>query len=139
MADDCHESETQESASELSSQLRGGMSLCDDQEVPVSEEFLAFMQQTMRHKQEWALKKAALAQKNVDSNALITQHGDEVVPREEHPDAVRSREMRALYGEAAPQLHAMETAVQLAFDRIATRHHAAVWPNIPLNVIFSDQ
>lgn len=57
---------------------------------------------------------------------------------QEHPDSVRSREMKELYGAAAPRLHAMETAVQLAFERVATRRHTKLWPNIPINVIFED-
>ncbi|KAF2367622.1 Gemini of Cajal bodies-associated protein 8 [Trinorchestia longiramus] len=131
----------QESASELTSQMRGGMSLSDEQEPPVSEEFLAFMQQTIRHKEEWSKKKAAvlLQRAAAAGSALISQQGDEITLQKEHPDVVRSREMKALYGAAAPQLHAMETAVQLAFDRIATRHHAKVWPNIPINIMFSDE
>ena len=44
--------------------------------------------------------------------------------------------MQLLYGDAAARIHAMETAVQLSFDRINTQHRPQFWPEIPFNVVF---
>lgn len=56
---------------------------------------------------------------------------------QEHPDLIRSKEMQELYGQASPKIQAMETALQLSFDRNNTIHQPKYWPNIPLNVMFN--
>lgn len=130
----------QESASELTSQMNAGMHIDDQgQTTEPSEEFLAFIAESARHREEWKKRKAIMNQAGLllSADMELDEDGKEKEPKE-HPDSVRSREMKELYGAAAPRLHAMETAVQLAFERVATRRHTKLWPNIPINVIFGD-
>ena len=39
-----------------------------------------------------------------------------------------------LYGSNAPRIHAMETAIQLNFNRNCDRKQPKLWPNMPLHL-----
>ncbi len=52
-------------------------------------------------------------------------------------DYVRQREaMKELYGEAADSIYAMETELQLKFDRVCDKNKPVLWPCLPLNMKF---
>ncbi|XP_047485414.1 gem-associated protein 8-like [Penaeus chinensis] len=117
----------------LQSQMSQGMHLQDEEEnMEVSEDFLEFIQQSEQHRVEWKTRKV---KKALDEEKQSEDSESNSTPKE-HPDVVRSREMHQLYGEAAARIHAMETAVQLSFDRISTLYQPQYWPNIPLKLIF---
>ncbi|KAK4308782.1 hypothetical protein Pmani_019539 [Petrolisthes manimaculis] len=109
--------------------------------MDVSDDFLKFMEQSVKHREEYRVLSKQMEHNNKntnnDNNNTPTQDGDISVPKE-HPDVRRSREMKELYGEAAPRIHAMETALQLSFDRISTLHHPQFWPNTPLMMMFEE-
>ncbi|ROT65010.1 putative gem-associated protein 8-like [Penaeus vannamei] len=110
-----------------------GMHLQDEEEnMEVSEDFLEFLQQSEQHRVEWKIRKV---KKALDEEKQSEESEKDSKPKE-HPDVIRSREMHQLYGEAAARIHAMETAVQLSFDRISTLYQPQYWPNIPLKLIF---
>jgi hypothetical protein len=46
----------------------------------------------------------------------------------------RTKEMKLMYGEAAPMILGMETAMQLSFDRSCDLRQPKLWPNIPLKL-----
>lgn len=52
----------------------------------------------------------------------------------ERPGERRNAEMKRLYGENAPRIQAMETAMQLNFDRNCDRLQPKYWPVIPLKL-----
>lgn len=53
---------------------------------------------------------------------------------QERPGERRSAEMKRLYGENAARIQAMETAMQLNFDRNQDRIQPKYWPVIPLKL-----
>lgn len=54
------------------------------------------------------------------------------------PNHTRSLDMQRLYGEAGSQMIvAMETAIQLSFNRNRDRHQAKHWPALPINIQFA--
>ncbi|KAK3890823.1 hypothetical protein Pcinc_005248 [Petrolisthes cinctipes] len=103
----------------------------DEENMDVSDDFLKFMEQSVRHREEYRVLLQQTEETPDNDINTTPAHGDTSVPKE-HPDVRRSREMKELYGEAAPRIHAMETALQLSFDRISTLHRPQFWPNIPL-------
>ncbi|XP_063606096.1 gem-associated protein 8-like [Penaeus indicus] len=129
-----HDSQGTVSDSEaLQSQMSQGMHLQDEEEsMEVSEDFLEFLQKSEQHRVEWKIRKV---KKALDEEKQSEDSESNSKPKE-HPDVVRSREMHQLYGEAAARIHAMETAVQLSFDRISTLYQPQYWPNIPFKLIF---
>ncbi len=44
--------------------------------------------------------------------------------------------MRELYGEEAEAVHALETSIQLNFEKVCDRHKPLLWPCLPLNMKF---
>lgn len=46
----------------------------------------------------------------------------------------RVSEMKLLYGDDAPKIIGMETAVQLSFNKYCDMKGPKYWPNIPLNL-----
>ncbi|XP_027229054.1 gem-associated protein 8 isoform X3 [Penaeus vannamei] len=126
----------------LQSQMSQGMHLQDEEEnMEVSEDFLEFLQQSEQHRVEWKIRKVKKAldeekQSEESEKDSKPKESLRILGKQEHPDVIRSREMHQLYGEAAARIHAMETAVQLSFDRISTLYQPQYWPNIPLKLIF---
>jgi len=118
------------SESEMLQQMSEGMHITDSNDEDMNdipEDYLAFLLKTEQHRSEYLEKKA---KKNKESSVLPSLEESQ---NKEHPDLVRSREMQQLYGESSPRIHAMETAVQLSFDRISTLHHPGFWPSVPIN------
>lgn len=118
----------------------------DDDHLELSEEFVKFVEISLRHKME--MKK--LKEEKAKGNGKIKEHedGEDCVSDKEgdmcdkvpnlHIKEQRTKEMAQLYGEAAPKIHAMETAVQLSFNRNADLFQPILWPNIPLNLIYAE-
>ncbi|KAG0728616.1 Gem-associated protein 8 [Chionoecetes opilio] len=121
--------ENQSDTEILFSQMKQGMNIQDDNEdMDVSEDFLVFIEQSKKHREAW---------KFVKSQDLNTAQDITDGQPKEHPDVTRRREMHQLYGQASPKLQAMETALQLTFERNAMLYQSQYWPNIPLNVMFN--
>lgn len=57
-----------------------------------------------------------------------------VEPPAERPGARRMAEMEKLYGDEAAKILAMETAMQLIFDRNCDKKQPKYWPIIPLKL-----
>uniref|UniRef100_A0A0P4WAP2 Gem-associated protein 8 n=2 Tax=Scylla olivacea TaxID=85551 RepID=A0A0P4WAP2_SCYOL len=119
----------------LYSQMRQGMHIQDtNEDMEVNEDFLLFLEQSKKHREEWKVAKVKKNQEATQTAASITE---KAVEPKEHPDVIRSREMQQLYGQASAKIQAMETALQLSFDRNATLHQPNYWPNIPITLLFS--
>ena len=54
----------------------------------------------------------------------------------EKPGEKRLQEMQELYGEGATKIFAMETAVQLSFQKCYDQKAPKLWPTLPLNIKF---
>ncbi|XP_042207910.1 gem-associated protein 8-like [Homarus americanus] len=118
----------------LHSQMSRGMHIQEDaddeEDMEVTEDFLKFLEQSTKHRKQWKDRKGF--------GGPVTspeEPGADTGPKE-HPDVVRSREMQQLYGQKSAKIHAMETALQLSFDRLSTLYQPQYWPNIPFNVMF---
>lgn len=121
----------------LHSQMSKGMHINDtedEDDMDLNEDLLLFLEHTHKHRAEWKDRKTTL-QKS-DSGMFVSPSSMQENILKEHPDVTRSREMKQLYGSASPRIHAMETAIQLSFDRISTLHRPQFWPNIPIHVMF---
>ena len=67
---------------------------------------------------------------NVDYGLYFNHHRS-VEPPSEKPWEQRPAEMKRLYGNSAPQVLAMEAAVQLSFDKRCDRKQPKYWPVTP--------
>ncbi|XP_050738927.1 gem-associated protein 8-like isoform X2 [Eriocheir sinensis] len=122
----------------LYSQMRQGMHIQDtNEDMEVTEDFLAFLEQSKKHREEWKNTKSPRNLSFSEENILTSKEVAPYPNPKEHPDVIRSREMQELYGQASPKIQAMETALQLSFDRNNTIYQPKYWPNIPLNVMFN--
>ncbi|XP_045130257.1 gem-associated protein 8-like isoform X2 [Portunus trituberculatus] len=122
----------------LYSQMRQGMHIQDaNDDMEVNEDFLLFLEQSKKHREEWKILKVKNDQEDTQTAATTTDKAAPHVESKEHPDVIRSREMQQLYGQASAKIQAMETALQLSFDRNATLHQPQYWPNIPITLMFS--
>nr|XP_053649588.1 gem-associated protein 8-like isoform X2 [Cherax quadricarinatus] len=121
----------------LHSQMSQGMHIedADEEGMEVTDDFLKFLEQSEKHREQWKVKKKKL--KCISGSISPSEEPLGDGGSREHPDTIRSREMQQLYGQASARIHAMETALQLSFDRFSTLHQPQYWPNIPINVIFS--
>lgn len=118
----------------------------DDEEYKLSEEFVKFIEISFRHKMEMKKLKEGNVKgisrkkeiKNVEGDATDNEEGlyDKIYDfrRKEK----RAIEMSLLYGEAAPKIHAMETAIQLSFNRNFDVFHPTLWPQIPFNIGYAE-
>ncbi len=50
------------------------------------------------------------------------------------PDEQHQSDYIHLYGADAPRIQAMETAIQLSFNRNCDRKQPKLWPNMPLQM-----
>ena len=61
---------------------------------------------------------------------------EEIEPVVENTDLIK-KEMEALFGtEKADEILAMETAMQLNFEKARDSYKAQLWPSLPLNMKF---
>lgn len=56
-----------------------------------------------------------------------------VVPKEPVGKS-RLKEMENIYGDMAPKIMGMETAIELNYQRLAKKESHVYWPNIPLKL-----
>ncbi|XP_076047744.1 gem-associated protein 8-like isoform X2 [Oratosquilla oratoria] len=114
----------------LQAQICSSMVIEDDEDI--DDDFLAFIAKGQEHREEW---KEYKAQQMGNSVFEVKPSSGSKVDKV-HPDIVRREEMGKIYGVASPQIHAMETAMQLSFERISVNETPALWPNIPINIMF---
>jgi gem associated protein 8 len=65
---------------------------------------------------------------------IFAGSNDAVFPPRKQIGLQRTEEMKVMYGEAAPMILGMETAMQLSFDRNCDLRQPKLWPNIPLKL-----
>ncbi|KAL2102298.1 hypothetical protein ACEWY4_001466 [Coilia grayii] len=114
---------------------------CDVTNMEISEELREFFAQTERHREELkrqqeeeAVRHEAYVLADQDLHGARQTDKRTKAPPLERPGERRNAEMKRLYGEDAPRIQAMETAMQLNFDRNCDRLQPKYWPVIPLKL-----
>ncbi|KAM3585161.1 uncharacterized protein V6R79_009169 [Siganus canaliculatus] len=112
---------------------------CDVSNMEISEELREYFAQTEKHREELK-KQQQMEAEQQDSYVPADQdlHGvswrSSTAPPSERPGERRVVEMKKLYGKDAPKILAMETAMQLTFDRNCDLKKPKFWPVIPLKL-----
>ncbi|EHA99510.1 Gem-associated protein 8 [Heterocephalus glaber] len=104
--------------------------------MEITDELRQYFAVTERHREE-RRRQQQLEAKRLDEyvNAdhdLYYNNRRTAEPPTESPGERRQAEMKCLYGVSAPKILAMETAVQLSFDKHCDRKQPKYWPVIPL-------
>ncbi|NWJ00204.1 GEMI8 protein, partial [Crypturellus undulatus] len=111
---------------------------CDLSNMEITEELREFFAQTERHREE--LRKQQQLEAEYQAEYVDASHdfhmktGRSVQPPTERPGERQMAEMKKLYGDRAAKIHAMETAMQLDFDRNCDKYQPKYWPVIPLKL-----
>uniref|UniRef100_A0A8C6H347 Gem nuclear organelle associated protein 8 n=1 Tax=Mus spicilegus TaxID=10103 RepID=A0A8C6H347_MUSSI len=109
---------------------------CDLSNMEITEELRQYFAQTERHREERRRQQQLDAERLNDyvnaDHGLYFNHRRSLEPPSEKPWERRQAEMKRLYGNSAPKILAMETAVQLSFDKHCDRKQPKYWPVIPL-------
>ncbi|XP_058476438.1 gem-associated protein 8-like [Solea solea] len=111
---------------------------CDVSNMEISEELRLYFAQTERHREE--LKKQMEAEQHdcyVPADQDLRGGGSQRstgAPPIERPGERRVAEMKKLYGKDSAKILAIETAMQLTFDRNCDRKQSKYWPVIPLKL-----
>jgi gem associated protein 8 len=71
---------------------------------------------------------------NTNFVALCFVGSEDGLPPQKQVGLQRTQAMKLMYGEAAPMILGMETAMQLSFDRNCDLRQPKLWPNIPLKM-----
>ncbi|XP_022254869.1 gem-associated protein 8-like isoform X2 [Limulus polyphemus] len=108
-------------------------------EMEITEEMIAFFEHSAKHKEELTKKKD---RRSIEEEQYVSLENMSVtgpfrrskLPSVTQPSTNRTKEMKELYGKAAPTIHGMETAMQLSFDRFCDTKWPKLWPNIPLKM-----
>ncbi|NXD06712.1 GEMI8 protein, partial [Nothocercus nigrocapillus] len=106
--------------------------------MEITEELREFFAQTERHREE--LRKQQQLEAEYEEVYVDAGHdfhmktGRSVQPPTERPGERQMAEMKKLYGDRAAKIHAMETAMQLNFDRNCDKYQPKYWPVIPLKL-----
>ncbi|XP_029786230.1 gem-associated protein 8 isoform X2 [Suricata suricatta] len=125
----------EEADSESDSESAWGVE-CDVSNMEITEELRQYFAETERHREERRRQQQLDAQRLNDY--VNADHGlnrgawRSVMPPSERPGERRKAEMKRLYGANAAKIQAMETAVQLSFDKHCDRKQPKYWPVIPL-------
>lgn len=112
---------------------------CDVSNMEISEELREYFAQTEKHREELK-KQQQMEAEQQDSYVPADQdlHGvcwrNKAAPPSERPGERRGAEMKKLYGKDAAKILAMETAMQLTFDRNCDLKQPKYWPVIPLKL-----
>lgn len=112
---------------------------CDVSSMEISEELREYFAQTEKHREELK-KQQQMEAEQQESYVPADQdlHGvswrSSVAPPSERPGERRGAEMKKLYGKNAAKILAMETAMQLTFDRNCDLKQPKYWPVIPLKL-----
>ncbi|XP_063074072.1 gem-associated protein 8 [Engraulis encrasicolus] len=130
------EKEEEDSSGESGSEIE-----CDVTNMEISQELREFFAQTERHREELkkqqeeeAVRHEAYVAADQDLHEARQTDKRSKAPPLERPGERRNAEMKRLYGENAPRIQAMETAMQLNFDRNCDRLQPKYWPVIPLKL-----
>lgn len=104
--------------------------------MEITDELRQYFAETERHREERRRQQQLEAERlneyvNADHD-LYYNNRRTIEPPTERPDERRQAEMKRLYGNSAAKILAMETAVQLSFDKHCDRKHPKYWPVIPL-------
>ncbi|XP_058509462.1 gem-associated protein 8 [Solea solea] len=110
---------------------------CDVSNMEISEELRQYFAQTERHREE--LKKQMEAEQQdcyvlADQDLRSGSQKSTGAPPIERPGERRVAEMKKLYGQDSAKILAIETAMQLTFDRNCDRKQPKYWPVIPLKL-----
>lgn len=112
-------------------------------EMEITEEMKEFFAISEKHRQERDAERQRVmdqenkltAQQYVLAEDVSSLHiQGTILPPREQPGARRKTEMKELYGDGSAMIQAMETAMQLAFDRGCDIKNPKLWPAIPLNL-----
>ncbi|XP_050820594.1 gem-associated protein 8 [Gopherus flavomarginatus] len=111
---------------------------CDLSNMEITEELRQYFAQTEAHRQELRKQQQLEAEHQdmyveADHDLHLTTRRS-VQPPAERPGERRMAEMKKLYGVGAAKIQAMETAMQLAFDRNCDKKQPKYWPVIPLKL-----
>nr|XP_033795051.1 gem-associated protein 8-like [Geotrypetes seraphini] len=110
---------------------------CDMSNMEITEELRQYFAQTEQHREELRKQQELEAEHNRCVEAdhdLCTANGRSARPPMERPGERRVAEMKKLYGEDAAKIQAMETAMQLNFDRNCDKTQPKYWPVIPMKL-----
>ncbi|NXL85710.1 GEMI8 protein, partial [Alectura lathami] len=108
----------------------------DLSDMEITEELRQFFAQTERHREELRRQQQLEQQETyVEADQdLYRCTRRSVEPPAERPGERRMAEMKRLYGDEAAKILAMETAMQLIFDRNCDKKQPKYWPIIPLKL-----
>ncbi|NXC43512.1 GEMI8 protein, partial [Penelope pileata] len=110
----------------------------DLSDMEITEELRQFFAQTERHREELRMQQQLEAEQQamyVEADQdLYRSTKRSVEPPAERPGERRMAEMEKLYGDEAAKILAMETAMQLVFDRNCDKKQPKYWPIIPLKL-----
>ncbi|XP_043315353.1 gem-associated protein 8 isoform X1 [Cervus elaphus] len=114
----------------------GGI-VCDLSNMVITDELRQYFAQTERHREERRRQQQLDAARlkdyvNADHGLYCDKRGRSALPPAERPGERRQAEMQRLYGASAAKIQAMETAMQLSFDKHCDRKQPKYWPVIPL-------
>ncbi|XP_060625962.2 gem-associated protein 8 isoform X2 [Anolis sagrei] len=106
--------------------------------MEITEELRQYFEQTERHREELR-KQQQLEAEHHDmyveaDHDLHLSTGRSTQPPAEKAGERRTAEMRKLYGMGANKIQAMETTMQLSFDRNCDKKQPKYWPIIPLKL-----
>uniref|UniRef100_A0A803TVA2 Gem nuclear organelle associated protein 8 n=1 Tax=Anolis carolinensis TaxID=28377 RepID=A0A803TVA2_ANOCA len=106
--------------------------------MEITEELRQYFEQTERHREELR-KQQQLEAEHHDmyveaDHDLHLSTGRSTQPPAEKAGERRTAEMRKLYGVGANKIQAMETTMQLSFDRNCDKKQPKYWPIIPLKL-----
>ncbi|XP_076047335.1 uncharacterized protein LOC143028861 [Oratosquilla oratoria] len=115
----------------LQAQICSFMVIGDDEDI--NDDFLAFIAKGKEYREEWKEYK----DQQMGNNVIKVKPSSSASKVDKvHPDIARGEEMGKIYSVDSPQIHAMETATQLSFERISVNDNPALWPNISINIMF---
>ncbi|XP_060089965.1 gem-associated protein 8 isoform X2 [Heteronotia binoei] len=106
--------------------------------MEITEELRQYFEQTERHREE--LRKQQQLEAEHQDTYVKADHdlhpsvGRSAQPPAEKPGERRLAEMKKLYGVGASKIQAMETTMQLSFDRNCDKKQPKYWPIIPLKL-----
>ncbi|NWX32812.1 GEMI8 protein, partial [Notiomystis cincta] len=104
--------------------------------MEITEELRQFFAETERHREELRRQQQLEAEDPyVEADQDLHRRVERSVePPTERPGERRMAEMEKLYGAEAAKIQAMETAMQLIFDRNCDKKQPKYWPIIPLKL-----
>ncbi|XP_049868466.1 gem-associated protein 8-like [Pectinophora gossypiella] len=100
----------------------------EDEELEVSEEWIEFLKQNAKYKEEARLERERLKAKMAEISVT-----DQLEAGPSGPPKNKTEELQELYGEKWKRIAAIEMSVQSQFISNSDRSKPMYWPNIPFN------